>query len=162
MDPHRKAKSAQQKRDYSFHESLAPTLPVAPSVDITRGIPVGYALAALWVVAAVTAGVGLGLLLVRADRAPVATAPYPVTSVTLKVAPAAGALTIGRPITVSQPNLTVKPALAVAQAQAGSPLKVASVSYLQAASTSATLQPGYTPYTRQIQGTVGTGAVTAP
>src|SRR5579875_1446881 len=121
MDPQRRKKGAQPRREYNLQESLAPTLPLAPSVDITSRLPVGYILAALWVVAAVAAGIGIGLLVARGDRAQLASAPYPVATVSLKVMPASAgpAITIASPAV--QANLTVNPASSVNQAQAGTP-----------------------------------------
>lgn len=161
MDPQRKARRTTPRRDYNFHESLSPTLPLAPSPAITSRLPVGYILAALWVIAAVVLGIAAGLMIVRANQSAAPSAPFPVAQTSLKVTSAAAAstATIKPAAPVSQPALKVAPASSVNQASAGTPLKVASDTFMQPAAGAAALQPGYAPYTSSIQGEVGTAAV---
>lgn len=158
MPAHKRPEGQPDDVPVDFHESLAPAMPLAPASDTSSGLRLGYLYAALWIILAVTAGVALGLYILRHETVAVTFSASPVATANVVVA---------RPMTLPalsvtavpavQPSLKIATVSSVTQAQAGSPLKVASVSYLQAQSQN--LQPGYGPYTRSLQGSVGTSPV---
>lgn len=145
----RKLIKPKSREAVDFHETLTPVVPfspAAPSINAVRyGIPDRYLRAGLylvWILAAVFAGVSIGLLMLGKLRLTPAEAPKPVAGETVKVS-----------------GIAV-PALirAASQAQAGSIPTTASGTVIQAASDPDSLQPGFTPY-GPVQGKRGTAPV---
>jgi hypothetical protein len=137
-------------RKVDFHETLTPVVPyspAAPSIGAVRyGVPDRYLHAGLyliWILAAIFAGVGIGLLMLGKMRVLPVEAPKPVASAAIKVA------------TVAAPAL-----VRVGLSTESTPLTSAmsSGSIVQAASDSNSLQPGFVPY-GSAQGKRGTAPV---
>jgi hypothetical protein len=140
-----------------FHESLAPAM--APASVGTPSIPprvMQIAMYGLWILVAVTAGVGLGLWIVSRNTARSALPGIPVATaaVTIVHAPSGN---IGL-ATVTVPVLAMASSSAVEQSSVGDIWQVAPLSALQPADQPEALQPGFTAYGLD-QGTVGTAPV---
>jgi hypothetical protein len=141
------------RRPADFHESLNPVLPTpisAPALP-TVALPSNtfrYALATLWAVAAISAGAGIGALIIsaRSSAEILGEAPVPVATAQLSVAPDTTPATIQPATTTDPQSLAVSPSDAVKQAQAGNPFAVASASFYQPISGTNALQPGFSHY----------------
>jgi hypothetical protein len=160
-----KRQTIDTRRPADFHESLAPVLPspapasALPAIHLPSGT-LRYVIAALWVLAAIAAGAGIGALMIstRAGSAVTAELPLPVATAQVKVAPAPAAATVRLARTSEPQSLAVKTNVAVTQAQAGNPFAVASVAFYQPFASADSLQPGFTRY-GLAQGAQGTDPV---
>ena len=174
-----KPKSA--RRPAEFRESLAPAMPFAPNLVDQPGQSdqsgesfatgaatpartdwLRYGLYLVWALAAVTAGIGAGLLLIGNRAAITVEPPVPIATATLTVTSATAAagqpqLVAGQPL--QHQSLGRAAATDIRQAQAGSPFAVASTTNVQpAAGTQSALQPGFDPAGLP-QGNLGTASV---
>ncbi len=165
-----KAKKTPRNQPIKFDETLTlkipeqPTLPylaqvsnaVKPARFTLRQIKIG--LWAIWMLAAIFAGIGVGRLILNGRKsAEVTVAAAPVATANLKV------VTMKNPeitaaLPVSRPGLTVGTSNAIAQAQAGTPASTVGVAALQPAASSDAQQPGFDRLSR-IQGNAGVPAI---
>lgn len=155
-----KAKKNARNQPVKFEETLAAGLPVVrpgvgtPLLTLPR---IRFVLGLVWLFAALTAGIGIGRLIIEARPGVVSETPTPIAATTLKVISAAAAITpvIAAPTTPVVSNVSVLPSTAFEQAQAGTTYAtLAAVTYQSALGNDA-LQPGFSAYLRA-QGTLGT------
>ena len=143
-----------------FHESLAAFAPsraglAAPALP---RISSRVVLWAIWALATIAFGIGIGRLIADHNAGTAATEPgVPVAQASIQQPTSVTATsTIAQPAPATQPSLAVKPgALAVNQAGAGSPAAVLATASLQSASEPDSLQPGFQTEVR-VQGQIGT------
>jgi hypothetical protein len=167
---HKKTKPKSRRQPDGFRESLAPTMPMAPGrlmgepdeLVVGADTPVRtdwlrYGLYLVWALAAVTAGIGVGIMLNSSRLTITQEPPVPVATMTLAVAADQSAGGVVKAATPAQPDLKVAPGSSVPQAQAGNPFEVMSATTYQPA-TASQLQPGYTPAGLP-QGNLGIAAV---
>jgi len=159
------------RRPAEFRESLAPALPMAPmarpakldSEPVASDAPparvdwLRYGLYLVWALAAVAAGTGVGIMLNSSRFTVAEEAPVPVATAPLAVAAAPDSSLVAPAAAPTQGALGVAPAASAAQAQAGNPFAVTSITAFQPATTNQ-LQPGFSPAGLP-QGTLGTAAV---
>jgi hypothetical protein len=159
-----KAKKTRRNQPVVFDETLIATLPLTPapaahqestrSPRLTaRQIHLGLGL--IWILAAITGGIGIGRLILEARRPATVEAPVPVATAEVRIIPLTTTV-ITTSHQVTQPNLTVGSSSAVSQAQAGQPFAVMALASYQAATPD--LQPGFLPAGLP-QGNLGTTAV---
>lgn len=153
-----KAPKTTKNQPQTFHESLA----AAPghagiSAPALPKISARVLLWGIWALATIAFGVGIGRLIADRNTASTSTEPgVPVAEATIQQPTAANQQNIAQPTPTTQPDLTVQPgAVAVTQAQAGSPAAVLATGAVQSASDPDSLQPGFQTAVR-VQGNIGT------
>lgn len=159
-----KPKKIRRNQPVVFKETLAPTAPlgapvVTPTLPAISDRQMRYALAAVWVIATVLAGIGVGRI-IAGRLAPTAVMPgLPVAQSPVNVAPVAVApdltvLPAATSATAGTAALAVTaPAASAHQATAGSPFQTAGTGWLQQVNVD--LQPGFAIF-GHAQGNIGT------
>jgi hypothetical protein len=159
-------KPSAKQQPVAFHETLTPVVPYAPAAptipEVRAGIPDRYLKAGLylvWALAAIFAGISIGMMSINSMK-PVSTeAPVPVAKSDVKVATVSVPTLQLSAVSPQAGALTVKQATAVTQAQAGNITASLSGGVLQHTADSDSLQPGFTHYGLS-QGKLGTQPVT--
>lgn len=165
MAPAPKAKKTKRNQPVVFDETLSTTMllpaaPVAaaPATARTRTNPAKFGLVAIWILAALAAGVGVGRLIKDSAQPVMFDAGTPIATADLTVTPVLDGTAIAQPVYTDEPALTVQSSAAVMQAQAGNITATVSAAGYQPATNMTVLQPGFALYNR-VQGTTGTAAV---
>jgi hypothetical protein len=162
-----KPKKIRRNQPLVFKETLAPTAPLGAPV-VTPALPamsdhqMRYALAAVWIMATILAGVGLGRI-IAGRLTPTAIMPgLPVAQSPVNVAPVAATpdLAVLPAVTTAATGTAAlavtTPAASVNQATAGSPFQTAGTGWLQQVNVD--LQPGFASF-GHAQGNIGTTPV---
>jgi hypothetical protein len=145
--------SNRRTESVQFHETLTPVVPYTPAAptipEVRAGIPDRYLKAGLylvWALAAILAGISIGLISIGKMQKVSTEAPNPVARASVKVADVS--TPVLRPVNFSQYSkvLTISKATAVNQAQAGNIVASLSAGALQPTADSNSLQPGFTHY----------------
>jgi len=156
-----KAKKTPRNQPVKFDETLSAVL---PSATIPAAAPrfttdqMRIGLVIIWILAAATAGIGLGRLILssRSTTAPVAAFPVATAGVNIAGAPA---FTLKPAQPVPSPSLKVAgKGSSPDQAQVGQPFATAAGIVYQPAAGPSSLQPGFTPF-GHTQGNAGTTPV---
>lgn len=158
-----KAKNTPRNQLPEYHESLVPAARLAPAAlprPPLSSTQFRFGLGLIWVAAALTGGIGIGLV-IRDAAAPMSAteAPAPVATAQVTVEAAASAAhrsgNIASPSTVEPaPGLAVTTAESIAQAQAGNAFTTGSTANFQPAAAADALQPGFANFGRS-QGNIG-------
>jgi hypothetical protein len=152
------------KQSVEFHETLTPVVPyapAAPTIPAVHRIPDNYLRAGLylvWAVAAILAGIAVGLWTTGKIRTVATEAPVPVAKSQVAVAAVSAPSLVPGGVAAQTQALAVAPATSVNQAQAGNVVALASGGVLQPAAGSDSLQPGFSHY-GVTQGKLGTTPV---
>lgn len=153
-----KAPKSTKNQPQPFRESLAAAAPgraglAAPALP---KVSLQVVLWAIWALATIAFGIGIGRLIADRTATVSATPGTPVAQANIQQPAPASQKTIAQPVPATQPDLTVKPgASSVNQASSGSPAAVLATVALQSASDPDSLQPGYITEVRA-QGNIGT------
>lgn len=140
-----------------FRETLAQTMPYAPSTTILTPYQLRSMVVVVWALAAIALGVGLGLLLTPKPTTQAVITPAQVQTADLSFAtPSNPTINENAPV---QPTLagTVTP-VQVTQAGAGNPVQTVSSNYLQPTAVPTAYVTGYSAY-ENLQGNIGTSPV---
>jgi len=156
-----KAKKTPRNQPVKFDETLSAALPAAPlpaAAPRFGASQIRLGLIAVWMLAAVTGGIGIGRLIANSRNTAAPVAAMPVASASIQPAQAMA-------FTISPANAAVSPSLKVAgtsaspdQAQVGQPFATAAGIVFQPAAGPSSLQPGFTHFART-QGNLGTAPI---
>ncbi len=145
----------------NFEETIAASVSMPSGVSDRPRLTlrqIRLVLSAVWVAAALIAGVGIGRMINDAVTVSLSTEPPSPIAVAKVTAARTVSLSIGLAQVVPVSDMKVAPFAAITQAQAGNVFTTLSIANLQAANTPSALQPGYSDSVRS-QGNIGTSPV---